>query len=114
MKDLKLGKAGDVHLVGVLSTSEEERVEKLGKYFRQYLSDYLEKLMQGVKFTPAVAQTFVDALLETAAGISLADPAIDDDTIERQAMVWVAEARERLDAHLKMMRQAAGLEPEPS
>lgn len=72
----------------ILSRSEEERVDKLGKYFRAFLQDWFTGIVTGVRYSPAVMRELTLALMEYAAAalIASSDPAQgekDEDTAER-------------------------------
>lgn len=72
----------------IVSGSEEERIKKLGEYFRSYLFGWFKGIVVGVRYTPGVMRELSLALLEHAAAalIASSDPAIgekDEDTAER-------------------------------
>lgn len=74
----------------ILSRGDTDRAAKLGKYFRDYLSNWLASLMVGMLsgYSENVMRELVMALLEHAAAvlISCSDAAKDEpdeDTAER-------------------------------
>lgn len=74
--------------IAIAATSEAERIEKLGAYFRDFLTGWLAQLVAGVEPSPGVQRELTMALLEHAA-ISLiatsesAAQEDDDKTVER-------------------------------
>lgn len=85
-------------VVAIASCSEEERIEKLGKYFRSYLGDWFTKLVAGVKYSPGVQRELALAMLEHAALALIAntDEAMKEDD-EKTADRCLKVAREMLE-----------------
>ena len=75
-------------VAAIMSTSEPERIEKLGAYFRAFLQDWFTGIVAGVKFSEGVMRELTMALLEYAAAALIASSAAaakedDDATAER-------------------------------
>lgn len=51
----------------LITTSEEERIAKLGVAFRKFLQDWFVMVVRGVRFSPGVSRELALALLEHAA-----------------------------------------------
>jgi hypothetical protein len=110
VKDIPLGKVGELQLVGVVSRNEQERCAKLREYFDKFLGDWLEKVMSGVRYSPGVNRELVEALILTAAAAGLADPRVPDEIIERRAQEFVKQAVELLEGHARAQLADAGVE----
>lgn len=72
----------------VLSRSEEERVEKLGAYFRDFLQSWFAGIVVGVRYSPGVMRELALAMLQygAIALIASSDAAMkepDEETTER-------------------------------
>lgn len=82
----------------VISRSEEERIAKLGKYFREYLHGWLAQVLTGVKFSPGVARELALAFAEMAGAVVMALPHVDDAVIEADAIALAKDFVARLEA----------------
>jgi hypothetical protein len=109
-KDIPLGSVGELRLVGVLSTSEEERCAKLREHFDAFLSDFLQRVMAGVRYTPGANRELVASFMMWGAAAALADPRVPDELIERNAKVFTEEALELLEVHARAQLAAAGVD----
>lgn len=108
-KDLDLGTAGGMRLVGVVSRNEEERCAKLGAYYRQFLGSWMEQVVSGVRYSPGANREMMSALLEMAAAAALSDPRVADEVIERHAQDFVRQALELLEVHAQAQLAEAGI-----
>jgi len=72
----------------LVTRSEEERIEKLGKYFDEFLGNWFAMLLVGVRYSPGVQRELALALLKYAACAMLtstdeAAKESDEITVER-------------------------------
>jgi hypothetical protein len=108
-KDIPLGKAGELRLVGVVSTSEEERCAKLREHFDAFLSDFLARVVAGVRYTPGSNRELVSSFMMWGAAAALSDPRVPDELIERHTKEFVAQALDLLEAHGRAQLVEAGV-----
>jgi len=63
---------------------QEARVAKLSAYFHQFLASWLDKLMDGVRFTPAITRALATALIDIAIAVEFATDARRDRLTDEQ------------------------------
>jgi hypothetical protein len=82
----------------LVSTNEDERVTKLGDYFRDYLGSWMASIVAGVAFSDRVATELALVFAELAGAAVLSLPRVPDEVIEADAMALARDFVERLRA----------------
>jgi hypothetical protein len=109
-KDIPLGSVGELRLVGVVSSSEQERCAKLREHFDAFLSDFLQRVLVGVRYSPGVNRELVSSFMMWGAAAALSDPRIPDELIERHTKAFIEEALQLLEVHARAQLAEAGVD----
>jgi hypothetical protein len=80
------------------------------EHFDAFLSDFLQRVLAGVRYTPGANRELVSSFLMWGAAAALSDPRVSDELIEQHAKAFTEEALKLLEVHARAQLAAAGVD----